>query len=77
MSTAYHGSSAFFNTGLHGYRYPHFWKKTPENRKLISNKIFPLCQEQQESHEIKITYVRKIREIVARMSPTDQLLFNL
>ena len=31
----------------------------------------------EESHEIKMTYVRKIREIVARMSPTDQLLFNL
>ena len=52
-------------------------EKTPENRKFISNKLFPLCQEQQESHEIKITYVRKIREIVARMSPTDQRLFNL
>ena len=24
-----------------------------------------------------MTYVRKIREIVARMSPTDQRLFNL
>ena len=31
----------------------------------------------EESHEIKMTYVRKIREIVARMSPTDQRLFNL
>ena len=47
------------------------------NRKFISNKLFPLCQEQQESHEIKMTYFRKIREIVARMSPTDQRLFNL
>ena len=31
----------------------------------------------EESHEIKMTYVRKIREIVARMSPNDQRLFNL
>ena len=31
----------------------------------------------EESHEIKMSYVRKIREIVARMSPTDQRLFNL
>lgn len=31
----------------------------------------------EESHEIKMTYVRKIREIVAKMSPTDQRLFNL
>ena len=31
----------------------------------------------EESHEIKMTYVRKIREIVAKMSLTDQRLFNL
>lgn len=31
----------------------------------------------EESHEIKMTYVRRIREIVAKMSPTDQRLFNL
>lgn len=31
----------------------------------------------EESHEIKMTYVKKIREIVARMSPADQRLFNL
>ena len=36
MATAYHGSSAFFNTGLHGYRYPHFWKK---RRKIVN--LFP------------------------------------
>ncbi len=31
----------------------------------------------EESHEIKMSYVRRIREIVAKMSPTDQRLFNL
>ena len=30
-----------------------------------------------EKNAGKMTYVRKIREIVARMSPTDQRLFNL
>ena len=30
-----------------------------------------------EKNAGKMTYVRKIREIVARMPPTDQLLFNL
>ena len=30
-----------------------------------------------EKNAGKMTYVRKIREIVARMSPNDQRLFNL
>ena len=31
----------------------------------------------EENHEIKMSYVRRIREIVAKMSPSDQRLFNL
>jgi len=35
------------------------------------------AQALEENREIKMSYVRRIREIVAKMSPTDQRLFNL
>lgn len=31
----------------------------------------------EENHKVKMSYVRRIREIVAKMSPADQRLFNL